>query len=100
MDRLTALVALRWRLDMRAAMGARERLLALLLVVPGLMLLSAAGSFVVFIGTRHLERTEPQLTLPLLSALATAARPPRTRVVGMVLKRLRTGGFSPENACR
>jgi ABC-2 type transport system permease protein len=67
-----ALVALRWRLDMRTATGAREGLLALLLVVPVLALLSAAASFVVFFGARFVERAEPLLTLSLLSALATA----------------------------
>jgi ABC-2 type transport system permease protein len=67
-----ALVTLRWRLDVRAAMGAREHLLVLLLVVPGLVFLSAAAAFVVFFGTRFVERGEPQLTLPLLSAVATA----------------------------
>ena len=43
MDRLTTLVALRWRLGVRTAMGARERLLALMLVVPVMVLLSAAA---------------------------------------------------------
>ena len=71
MDRLIALVAVRWRLDVRAVMGERGRLLALFLVVPGLALLSTASSFVVFAGVRFLENTRPELTLPLLSAGAT-----------------------------
>jgi uncharacterized membrane protein len=49
-DRLIALAALRWRLDVRATMGARERVLASLLVVPGLVLLSVVASFFVFGG--------------------------------------------------
>ncbi len=66
-----ALAALRWRLDVRAIMGARERVLALLLVVSGLGLLSAVASFLVFGGVRFVEGAQPELTLPLLSAVAT-----------------------------
>lgn len=72
MDRLIALVLVRWRLDLRAVTGQRVRLLALFVAVPGLILLSAAGSFVVFAGVRFLESTRPELTLPVLSAGATA----------------------------
>lgn len=72
MDRLIALVALRWRLDVRAVTGEKERLLSFILVVPGLVLLSAAASFVAFAGVRALETTRPELTLPLLSAVVTA----------------------------
>jgi ABC-2 type transport system permease protein len=70
-DRLIALAALRWRLDVRATMGARERVLASLLVVPGLVLLSVVASFFVFGGVRFVESAQPGLTLPLLSAVAT-----------------------------
>ena len=66
-----ALVALRWRLDVRTPRSARERLVVILLVVPGLVLLSSAASLVSFLGARFLERAQPQLTLPLLSAVAT-----------------------------
>ncbi len=52
-------------------MGARGRLLVLMLVVPGMVLVSAAASFVVFVGARFVERAQPPLTLPLLSAVAT-----------------------------
>ena len=72
MDRLIALVAVRWRLDVRAVTGERVRLLALLVAVPGLILLSAAASFVVFAGVRFLESTRPELTLSVLSAGTTA----------------------------
>jgi ABC-2 type transport system permease protein len=70
-DRLIALVALRWRIDARAVAGSRGRLLALLLVLPGLVFLSAASVLVAFAGVRFLEHTAPALTLPALSALAT-----------------------------
>jgi ABC-2 type transport system permease protein len=66
-----ALVVLRWRLDVRAIMGTRVRVLALLLIVPGLVLLSAAASFLVFGGVRFVESARPELTAPLLSAAAT-----------------------------
>jgi ABC-2 type transport system permease protein len=65
------LVAVRWRLDARVIMGGRERVLSLLLVVPVLMILSAAASFLVFDGVRFAEGVRPELTLPLLSAVAT-----------------------------
>jgi ABC-2 type transport system permease protein len=70
-DRLIALVGLRWRLDVRAVMGARERLLGLLLAAPGLVFLSGAASVFAGSGVRLLERTDPGLVLPLLSAVAT-----------------------------
>jgi ABC-2 type transport system permease protein len=70
-DRLIALVALRWRLDLRAVMGARERAIGLLLAVPGLVFVSAAASFLAGSGVRVLERAQPGLVLPLLSAVAT-----------------------------
>jgi ABC-2 type transport system permease protein len=70
-DRLIALVALRWRLDARAVAGSRGRLLALLLALPPLLFLSAASAFVAFTGARLLERAEPDLLLPAVSGLAT-----------------------------
>jgi ABC-2 type transport system permease protein len=70
-DRLIALVALRWRLDARAVAGSRGRLLALLLALPPLLFVSAASAFVAFSGARLLERAEPDLLLPAVSGLAT-----------------------------
>lgn len=67
-----ALAALRWRLDVRATMGSRERVLTSILVVPGLVLLSVVASFLALGGVRFLESVQPELTLPLLSAVATA----------------------------
>ena len=70
MDRLIALVFLRWRLEARAVSGSRGRVAALLVVVPTLALGSAASAVVAFSGARLVERAEPQLMLPVLSALA------------------------------
>ncbi|HUL78049.1 MAG TPA: hypothetical protein VL691_12355, partial [Vicinamibacteria bacterium] len=70
MDRLIALVFLRWRLEARAVSGSRGRVAALLVVVPALALGSTASAVVAFSGARLVERAEPQLTLPVLSALA------------------------------
>jgi len=71
-DRLSALVALRWRLDLRALLGARERLVGLALLVPILALGSLAAAGVAFFGVRAMERAHPEWVLPLLSAAATA----------------------------
>lgn len=71
MDRLIALVTLRWRMDLRGLFGARERLLGLVLLVPMLALGSLAASAVAYLGVRALERTEPAWVLPLVSAAAT-----------------------------
>jgi ABC-2 type transport system permease protein len=69
-DRLIALVLLRFRLDARALLGARSRLLGLLVALPALALLSLAASFVAASGARVVERLHPELTLPAISALA------------------------------
>ena len=71
MDRLIALVVVRWRMDFRRLVGARDRLLGLLLLVPGALLFSALGSIVVFGLLRGLERADPEKVLPLASALVT-----------------------------
>ena len=66
-----ALVVLRFRLDLRALLGARERLLGLALFVPMLALGSAAASFFVFVGVRALSTAHPEWLLPVVSAAAT-----------------------------
>ena len=71
MDRLKALVALRWRLEARAVSGSRGRMAALLVAVPALGVLSLASAFVAFSLARLVERAQPELTLPALSAVAT-----------------------------
>lgn len=70
MDRLIALVALRWRLGLRGALGARTRILPLLLALGVLSLLSLAGSLFAFTLARLLRASGPQLVIPALSALA------------------------------
>jgi ABC-2 type transport system permease protein len=70
-DRLRALVALRWRLEARAVSGSRGRKAALLVAVPALFAFSLAAAFVAFSLVRLVERAQPQLTLPALSAVAT-----------------------------
>lgn len=72
MDRLIALVLLRWKTELRAIARARARLLGLLLVLPGLLLFSGLGAIVVYLGVRALEARSPEALLPLLSAAATA----------------------------
>jgi hypothetical protein len=72
-DRLIGLVLLRWRLEVRSLLAARERAIGLALLLPTLLLGSALGSFLAFLGTRSLMRANPDSLLPLLSALATAA---------------------------
>lgn len=71
MDRLIALVLLRFKLDVRALSRARERALGLLLMAPGFLIFAAAGSFVVFFGVRGLAGAAPGVLLPALSAAAT-----------------------------
>ena len=71
MDRLRALVALRWRLEARSVTGSRGRMAALLVAVPALLVFSLASAFVVFSLARLVERAQPELLLPALSAVAT-----------------------------
>ncbi|MGE5124705.1 MAG: hypothetical protein ACM3PV_00325, partial [Betaproteobacteria bacterium] len=70
MDRLIALVVLRWRLELRAVLVARSRVAALLVGLPALALLSLAASFVVFSLARVVEGARPELVLPGLSAVS------------------------------
>ena len=71
MDRLIALVTLRWRLDLRALLGARERAIGVALLVPFLVLGSLAAAGAVFVGVRLVERAHPEWVLPLVSTAAT-----------------------------
>lgn len=71
MDRLIALVLLRLQLDLRALSRSRGRALGFLLMVPGLLMFAAAGSFLVFFGVRGLMGTAPETLLAVLSAAAT-----------------------------
>ncbi len=71
MDRLTALVRLRFTLELRGVLGARSRLFGLLFALPSLALLSLGLAVVGFLAVRLLEHGHPGLVLPGLSALAT-----------------------------
>lgn len=68
MDRLIALVALRWRTELRTLLWARERTLGLLLMIPSLLLFSGFVSLIAYFGLRMLEARSPELLLPLASA--------------------------------
>jgi ABC-2 type transport system permease protein len=70
-DRLRALVALRWRLEARGLSGSRGRMAAVLIAVPALGVFSLAAAFVAFSVVRVVERAQPELVLPALSAVAT-----------------------------
>jgi hypothetical protein len=71
LDRLIALVLLRWRMDLRALGVARERALALAILVPGMLVFSAIGAVIMLVAVRSVASAEPGLLLPGLSALAT-----------------------------
>jgi ABC-2 type transport system permease protein len=70
-DRLIALVALRWRMDVRGILGARERLFGLVLLLPFLALGSLAAAGATFVAVRALDRTHPEWVLPAVSVAAT-----------------------------
>lgn len=71
MDRLIALVLLRWKMEMRALGVARERAVALAVVLPGMLVFSAIGAVVLLLAVRSVSASDPDLLLPGLSALAT-----------------------------
>jgi ABC-2 type transport system permease protein len=71
-DRLIGLVLLRWRMDLRGLRRSPQRLVGLAMVVPLLALSAAFASGALFMGARSMAARNPDLLLPLLSALATA----------------------------
>jgi putative transporter with 12 TMs len=71
-DRLIALVALRWRLDLRMFRFAPERAAAALLATPILLVISTIVAVFVFVAVRGLARADSGLLLPVGSLLATA----------------------------
>lgn len=71
MDRLIALVLVRWRMDLRALGFARERAVALLVMVPAMIVFSGLGAILLFFAVRSLASGDPALLAPALSALAT-----------------------------
>jgi hypothetical protein len=70
-DRLIALVLLRWRVEMRALGVARERAVALAVMVPGMLFFSLIGAAFLLFAVRSVASSDPDLLLPGLSALAT-----------------------------
>jgi hypothetical protein len=70
-DRLTALIALRAKLELRGLLRARETALGLLLMVPGLLFMATAGSAGAFFGIRHVAAAEPRLLLAVVSMSTT-----------------------------
>jgi hypothetical protein len=70
-DRLIALLGLRVKLELRTLVGRRERLASLLLVLPFLLFGTAVVSAGAYFGVRALDRAEPGLVLPALSAAVT-----------------------------
>ena len=71
MDRLIALVLLRFKLDLRTLSRSRGRALGFLLMAPGFLVFAAAGSFLVFFGARGLMGAAPETLLAAVSAVAT-----------------------------
>ena len=72
MARLIALVLLRFRIEIRAILGARERVFGLMLLIPGMLFFSALSCFLALFGVRALEAAQPEALVPVLSAAASA----------------------------
>lgn len=72
MDRLIAIVLLRFKLEVRAMLQARERRLGLVLAVPFLLVFAGLGSLVAYAGVRSLAHADADVVAPVLSAVATA----------------------------
>jgi ABC-2 type transport system permease protein len=70
-DRLIALLWLRWKLELRALARARETAVGLIFMIPGFLLFAAMGGAAAFFGLRRLEAVRPEWVLPLISAAAT-----------------------------
>ncbi|MBN2368908.1 MAG: hypothetical protein JXO72_00300 [Vicinamibacteria bacterium] len=71
MDRLITLIALRFKLTLRAYLRSRESLFGLLLVLPIMALFSLALAIGVFVVARGLARHDPRMLLSALSAFGT-----------------------------
>jgi hypothetical protein len=70
-DRLIAIVELRFRTGMRALLRSRASLAGLILAAPGMLIVSLFMSVMAFAGVRGLQSARPEAVLPLLSAVAT-----------------------------
>jgi len=71
-DRLIGLVLLRWRIDLRGLRRTPERMAGFVILLPFLALSATFATGAVFFGARTLAAREPDLLLPLASAIATA----------------------------
>lgn len=71
MDRLIALVLLRWRMELRSLAWRRERLVGLLLLLPFLLVGSAFTAFLAYVGIGGMAARSPETLLPALSLLVT-----------------------------
>jgi ABC-2 type transport system permease protein len=70
-DRLIALVLLRFKLELRAMLQARERRVGMVLAVPFLFLFAGLGAMVAYAGVRSVAHADAGVVAPLLSAVAT-----------------------------
>jgi ABC-2 type transport system permease protein len=70
-DRLIALVLLRFKTDLRTLLRTRERVIGLLLAIPGIALSSLLVAGLAFLGIRALEQESPEALGPALGAAAT-----------------------------
>jgi hypothetical protein len=71
-DRLTALLVLRWRTELRFLRRAPERIAGFLIAIPLLLLFSAFAAAFAFFAVRSLAASDPGLLMPVLSMAATA----------------------------
>jgi len=70
-DRLIALVLVRWKLELRGYLRARERGIGVALGLPFLVLLSGIGTVLAFGATTALVHGSPGTAVAVLSAVAT-----------------------------
>jgi ABC-2 type transport system permease protein len=71
-DRLIALVLLRFKIEMRGYLRARERGIGVALGLPFLLLLSGAGALIAYTAVSALVRADAGAAASVLSAVATA----------------------------
>ena len=69
MDRLTALVLVRWKLELRGYLRARERGIGVALGLPFLVLLSGIGTVLAYGATTALVHGNPGTAVAVLSAV-------------------------------
>jgi ABC-2 type transport system permease protein len=72
LERLVALVLLRWRMDLRGFRRGPERGLGLLVMLPGLLIMAVLVASLVYLGVSTLVRSSPHQVLPVLSLAASA----------------------------